>query len=93
MSSKLDTAMNRGMAMVVRMDTQAMLERARQLEAQYPAYCWVSDISSERDPLNRPLLRPTFYYFTQRGAYWVNEDWIQTGRGTPTIDSSLKEEI
>lgn len=79
--SQLDTAMNRGIAMVVGLSTAAMIKRARILERQHPHFCWVSDISTRRDAMNRPIVSPTFYYLPQGdNVYWVDEEWIQDGK-------------
>jgi hypothetical protein len=83
MNSKLDTHMNRSYAMVVKSLTSEMIERAKQLEHLYPDYCWISDISTTRDDFGHKK-EPTFYYFLMNGKYWVNEEWIKTGEGSPT---------
>ena len=82
MGSGLDNAMNRGTAMVVKLPTANMLERATQLEEQHPGLCWVSDISSVKDVSGQHIRNKTFYYFLENGKYWVNENWIQTGVGS-----------
>lgn len=83
MASKLDTPMNRAFAMVVKLTSTEMLQRARQLEEQYPESCWVSDVGSEKDIFHQHVLHHCFYYLLRGGKYWVNETWMQTGNGSP----------
>jgi hypothetical protein len=82
MSSKLDTPMGRSSAMVVRLLTPEMIERAKQLEHHYPDLCWVSNISTIKINVGQHKQEPTFYYFLRDGKYWINEEWIQTGEGS-----------
>lgn len=81
--TKLDSAMNRGSAMVMTLKQQdPMMSRAQKLVDENPKDCWISDVGTAIGIDRKPLVIPGyqyFYYFLKDGKYWVDETWVRTG--------------